>query len=88
MPTDDHRHHTDRAQEERERWLAPLRGALSGERLDSYRADVSEPPAEVLARYAWSVALSEALYPSLQALEVTLSNAAHVAVAARVGDEL
>lgn len=88
MTTNDDRDETDRAQDKRERWLASLRGALSGERLDSYRADVSEPTAEVLARYAWNVTLSEALYPSLQALEVTLRNAVHAAVTARFQDEL
>ena len=91
MPKDadrDDKKRTTQEQEEHERWLASLRGAFSGERLDSYRADVSEPPAEVLGRYAWNVALSEALYPSLQALEVTLRNAVHAAVAARFEDDL
>ena len=88
MPKDDERDDENGTYEERERWLASLRGALSGERLDSYRADASEPPAEGLARYAWNATLSEALYPSLQALEVTLRNAVHAAVADRFEDDL
>ncbi len=48
--------------------------ALSPERLAAFRVDPSEPAWETLGRYAWNVALCEALYPALHTLEVVLRN--------------
>lgn len=52
--------------------------AISRDRLAAYHqfADADE---EALARYLWNCALSEALYPLLQAFEVTLRNQLHAA---------
>jgi hypothetical protein len=66
-----------------------FRRAVSDERLRPYRGGgEDESAADVLARYAWNVALSEALYPSLQALGVALRNSLHAAIEERFGDGL
>lgn len=64
-----------------------LRGALSHERLDSYRQDGGETDLDLLARYAWNMGLCEALYPLLQGLEIALRNSIHSAVADGTGNE-
>lgn len=65
-----------------------MRRAVSEERLGSYRLGDDEKEEDALARYARNTDLSEALYPSLQALEVALRNAMHAAVAERFENEL
>ncbi len=47
---------------------------LSQERLQGGYGGTAMPRPDVLARYLWNAALCEALYPSLQALEVALRN--------------
>jgi hypothetical protein len=47
---------------------------LSADRLSAYRVSPGEPPAETMGRYVWNVALCEALYPSLNGLEVVARN--------------
>ena len=55
--------------------------ALSSERIGAYRDRMSEDgDANLFAHYAWNIALSESLYPSLQILEVVLRNSIHQAV--------
>lgn len=54
-------------------YLSALRTALSEERLSTYRRS-GQSDADVLANYLWNLALCEALYPSLQGIEVTLRN--------------
>lgn len=50
--------------------------ALSHERLAAYQDRVShDGNLNLFSHYAWNMALSESLYPVLQALEVTLRNA-------------
>lgn len=56
---------------------AELERVLSKPRLDSYRK-LGETDADALCRYLWNMALCEALYPSLQTLEVAFRNAVHV----------
>ena len=52
--------------------------ALSDERIGAYRDRMSEDSnANLFAHYAWNIALSESLYPSLQILEVVLRNRIH-----------
>lgn len=53
-----------------------LTQALSTERLDAYRGRLPPPTSnlQLLGRYAWNMALSESLYPSLQMLEIALRN--------------
>lgn len=48
--------------------------ALSQERLEGGYGGSGVSRVELLSRYVWNVALCEALYPSLQALEVALRN--------------
>lgn len=55
---------------------------LHAERIDAYRQDGADP-ALTLGRYTLNMALSEALYPSLQFAEVALRNAIHQAMTTR-----
>lgn len=59
-----------------------LRASISSHRLDSYRQG-GQTDFEVIVSYLWNVALCEALYPALQALEVTLRNSIHEAAVKR-----
>jgi hypothetical protein len=56
------------------------------ERLASYRLSDTSGPQEQLERYFHNVRLTEALYPSLSCLEVTLRNHIHDAISAVWGD--
>ena len=50
--------------------------ALSQERLSAYQSRVNgDGNLNLFSHYAWNMALSESLYPLLQALEITLRNA-------------
>jgi hypothetical protein len=55
---------------------AEIERVLSKPRLDSYRQH-GESNEKALSRHLWNTALCEALYPSLQTLEVTFRNAVH-----------
>lgn len=57
---------------------------LSSERFEAYRQP-GESDEQVLARVCWNTALSEALYPCLQGLEVGFRNSLHQAVARLFG---
>ena len=46
----------------------------------------SDPQTTVLGRYLWNIALSESLYPTLNALEVSLRNSLHNAITSFKGD--
>jgi hypothetical protein len=61
-----------------------LAGACSSERLAPYQADRSD--IDALTLYAWNIALSEALYPCLQNLEIGLRNRMNSAIQASFGD--
>ncbi len=50
-------------------YYALLRSVLSADRLDVYRQPRDADSLDVVARYLWNEALSEALYPTLAALE-------------------
>lgn len=60
-------------------FIQQLTQALSTERLGAYRSHLPQQASELqlFARYAWNMALSESLYPSLQALEIALRNTIH-----------
>lgn len=58
---------------------------LSGARLEGYRRDGADART-VTDRYLWNIALSEALYPSLHVLEITLRNSLDRAVADHLDD--
>jgi len=62
--------------------LAALRDTISSPRLDACRRLPSDDDLTLLGRYAWNVALSEALYPILQSLEIALRNGIHRSAAA------
>lgn len=59
-----------------------IEGILHSERIDAYRQDGADP-ALTMGRYTLNMALSEALYPSLQFAEVALRNAIHQAMTTR-----
>lgn len=58
----------------RDRYFSALRSALSAERFDKYRRQDDPDPALAISRYFYNAALCEALYPTLQGLEVALRN--------------
>jgi len=64
--------------------FAALSRAHSPERLAAYRRP-NDDDAAVLARYLWNTQLGEALYPTLQALEVALRNSVHAAITRAYG---
>ena len=63
-----------------------LHQALSTERLAGYRRRI-DPGGDtaLFAHYIWNMALSEALYPALQGVEVVLRNTIHEAAHERFG---
>lgn len=64
-----------------------LERVVSSARLRSYRpADHTE--LDMIVNYYWNTALSEALHPSLAALEVSLRNSIHHALTDREGTEM
>lgn len=63
-----------------------IEGILHTERIDAYRRDgVDEKSA--LARYLLNMAISEALYPTLQFSEIALRNAVHRELSGRCGTD-
>lgn len=64
-----------------------IRQAISDQRLDAYRITEADDDLDLLERYVWNMALSEALYPVLQSLEVTLRNTVHRAIGNAVGTD-
>jgi Abi-like protein len=65
----------------------PLKKALSESRFESYRLLPEDTEHDILARYLWNVQLSEALYPALSLLEVSLRNQLHHGLAALTASE-
>ena len=59
-----------------------LTGIFSQERLDSYlsNAKCNNSKTDALIAYSWNIELSQALYPALQILEITLRNSMHQAI--------
>ena len=47
---------------------------FSQERLKNYKINPSDTDEEVIARYLWNIALSEALYPAIAIFEINLRN--------------
>ncbi len=66
-------------------YYALLRSVLSADRLDAYRQPGDADGLDGIARYLWNVALSEALYATLDALEVALRNTLHDELSALYG---
>ncbi|HKI31944.1 MAG TPA: hypothetical protein VKA46_08745 [Gemmataceae bacterium] len=63
-----------------------IRACVSSPRLDIYRQP-GDSDFDVIVRYLWNVQLCEALYPSLQALEVAFRNSLHAAATGRFHSE-
>ncbi len=68
-------------------FVESLEHVLAAERLNAYRRVGDSDELDVLARYAWNLAICEALYPALQCLEVSLRNTLHAAVAAQFANQ-
>lgn len=65
-----------------------LKQAISHERLEGYSSRKEMMGQEsVYAHYAWNMALSESLYPSMQGIEIALRNSLHTAASQRFGSE-
>ena len=64
--------------------IPPVIQKLSSERFEAYRQP-GETDQQALARVCWNTALSEALFPCLQGLEVGFRNSLHQAVATLYG---
>lgn len=68
--------------------LPTLHTAISLERLQRFRRTPGDTALDLTACYLWNMALSEALYPTLQALEVGLRNSLHAAATAHFGTDM
>jgi len=62
--------------------------AISSSRFYAYRIDPADSDTTCILRYVWNMALSEALYPTLQCLEIALRNGIHDAASAHFGTDL
>lgn len=67
--------------------LSSLRLAVSQERLEPYTHQNDTDGLEAFSRYVWNMLISEALYPALQGLEITLRNSIHSAATDAFGSE-
>jgi len=67
--------------------LPYIRRSLSDARINAYRQHPDEDDLDLLARYAWNMALGAALYAPLQCLEVALRNTLHDALTGYHGTE-
>jgi len=54
------------------KYVAVLGSIVSPTCLQAYRLATDRDDLDALARYLWNMALSEALYPSLQNMEIAL----------------
>lgn len=71
----------------RTHYLADIERGISTPRLAVY-AQSAGVNHEAVVNYFWNISLCEALYPALDALEVTLRNAIHDAATAAYGTEM
>ena len=69
-------------------YVANIERAISKARLGAYRYPSDTSDLDAIARYLWNAALSETLYPSLQALEVTLRNSLHETISDQFTDTM
>jgi hypothetical protein len=68
-------------------YFSQLHLPFSRERLEAYRP-IGGSDLDLIANYLWNMALSEALYPVLQGLEVALRNSLHAAGASAFRNDL
>ena len=69
------------------RLISDLCKSISDDRFRPYLSRNMQDERAALADYAWNIALSESLYPSLHTLEVTPRNSIHNVVTHEFGDE-
>jgi len=69
-----------------EKFVATFGSSVSPTRLQAYRLATDRDDLDALGRYLWNTALSEALYPSVQNVEIALRNSLHQAIGRAVGD--
>lgn len=81
MPEESHPHCTRNRRKMLVQHVTEFQRAISQDRLDAYRLPALDDH-HTLANYLWNIALSEALYPVLEAFEVSLRNAIHTAATA------
>jgi hypothetical protein len=67
--------------------VTDLRRAVSQPRLDAYRP-LGGSNLDMVVNYYWNIALSEALYPGLALLEVSLRSSVHEALTVREGTDM
>jgi hypothetical protein len=67
-------------------YIQRLKIPLSLERLASYSV-IGDAAIDPVVRYFWNVALCEALYPTLNAVEIALRNAIHTSMTSYYGTE-
>lgn len=68
-----------------EKFLAALELPISNIRLSHYKPETGTD-LDMIINYFWNIELSKALYPSLQALEISLRNAIHTAATRHYGN--
>ncbi len=73
--------HSDTGTEPQRKYFGALRRTLSADRWQAYRRLATDDDCVMGGRYAWNLALCEALYPALHTLEIALRNAVFDAVA-------
>ncbi len=76
-----HSEHSDTSTDPQHTYFRAVRRTLSAERWQAYRRLATDDDYVTGGRYAWNLALSEALYPALHTLEIALRNAIFDAVA-------
>ncbi len=69
-----------------EPYLASIRKIVSSERLAPYCMTTGDTDIDIIGRYLWNTALGEALYPSLQGLEIALRNSINMAISEALHD--
>ena len=58
-------------------FFSAIEVAIAADRLAGYRVATTDTSTDLIGRYLWNMALCEALYPSLQCLEVAMRNCIH-----------
>jgi len=56
------------------KFFTSLRTSLSDQRIDAYRQSTTDTDIDLLECYLWNIAICEALYPTLQNIEIALRN--------------
>lgn len=68
--------------------LPALHSAISMERMSRFQQQPGDTSLDMIACYMWNMALGEALYPTMQTLEVALRNNLHAAATVHFGTDM